>query len=87
MSGWVLDNPVEITDWTIVVEQSDGFRAPELLKRRLHGLRVHDGKYITTSHIVKYKKEDNLVVTSSGTHYKLGKMNDAYAEWLKEHKV
>jgi hypothetical protein len=85
MSGWTKDVPVEITDWSIGTDDPDnGFLAPECRKYRLHGLRVHDGKYIRTSHIVKPDKGDGIVVTSSGTFYKLGKINPEYEKWLKE---
>lgn len=62
-----------LTDWAIIKDPRDPYKAPEMRQECLTGKRESDlvnGTSCTTTPIVG-KTSDGYVVTRSGTHYKL----------------
>jgi len=69
----------KLENWSIVFK--DPYQAPECRKSYLQGNiygreDIEDGKFVTTSSIIK--TEDNLVYTKSGSLYELGEPNVEY---------
>lgn len=77
---------VRISNWRLVADPRDAFKAPELRGSCLCGIvhghpKKRDGREIVTSSIVGVR--GRLVITSSGTHYRLGPIQPEYRVWLK----
>jgi len=82
-------NVVLLECWS-VVEDDDGYMAPELrtkyLRGRVYGHRdKEDGTHVTTSRIVN--ANGRRVTTSSGSIYELGNPSAAYLEHLHVNKI
>lgn len=76
-----------LENWSVFVDNADGYKPPELLKRYLNGTVFDhpfhsDGKSIDTSSI--QVAEGKVVVTRSGTRYELGSPSPDYLRWLQE---
>jgi hypothetical protein len=77
------NNEVLIESWSIVSSEENPYTAPELRARCLHGTvynhpRFPDGEAIMTSSIMR--KDGDIVITFSGTRYKLGDINPEYEQ-------
>jgi hypothetical protein len=75
---------VKLQDWSC---WSDPYAAPEIrttcLVGRVYGHhREPDGKKVKTSRIVD--ADGRLVTTSSGTVYRLGRIDPKYRRWLRK---
>lgn len=86
-----------LTEWSLVCDPNDGYKAPEQLHQRLSGKaptrRKEQGKpeyrwrdVITTSHVVGFVAETGIATTASGTQYRLvGPPSAPYAAWCANH--
>lgn len=78
-----------LEEWSIGVDDSNPFLAPELRSIRLFGEiyddekgRFPDGSSISTSSIQELNIKENYAMTRN-TKYILGKPNDSYIKWLE----
>lgn len=75
--------------WSLVVKPDNPYMAPELMGRRLSGLAVNHPRlgtnFVTTSTI--HKVIGRLVITNSGTIYKLGAMHPKYKQFLRKNNI
>lgn len=76
-TSWFLE------EWSFGIDERDEYKAPEQLRPRLMG-RVHNhpnhrsGGVIHTSPVVEYDEENDVVITQSGSCYKLGEPHPDY---------
>jgi len=79
---------IKINDWSITGRETP-YTAPELIKRIIAGKvyghhRFPDGSSVFTSSIKKVK--GRKITTSSGSEYRLGKIDPKYRKWLKKER-
>jgi len=77
------NNEVRIENWSVVDPEPDPYTAPEMRRSCLRGAvynhpRFPDGEEIRTSSIMK--KDEDIIITFSGTRYKLGYVDPLYEE-------
>lgn len=79
-----------LENWSIGVDDSNPFLAPELRSRRLYGDiyndengRFPDGAEISTSTIQKLNLKESYAMTRN-TKYTLGEPDRSYIEWLEK---
>jgi len=74
-------NEVRLENWSIVSLNVNPYTAPELVTFHLQGVSYGHPKcpngYMITSTAIIGKVED-IVITKSGRHYKLGKVDSIY---------
>lgn len=80
--------PYSLTEWSIGLDGGDGYRAPEICERVLHGHcpeRGRSGPYIRTSPVDDYDPVTRIATTRSGSQYRLdGEPAAEYAAWCRE---
>ena len=69
---------IEINNWSVCHHPRDAMLPPEARNQVLHGDVLEDGKAkkVLTSYIKA--KRGECIVTSSGSHYKLGTIDPEY---------
>jgi len=72
---------MRLENWSIVTDASP-YTAPELCVPRVRGNvydnpRFDDGEIIVTSELKAFKGK-NTIITNSGSHYELGKVDEEY---------
>ena len=82
---------VRLENWSYGEDpyENSPYMAPELRRKVLHGEvyghpRFKDGAEVTTSRVVEMNPIEKTAVTSSGTHYQLGKPDPEYAEEMRK---
>ena len=70
-----------LKNWSITTK--DPYIPPEASKRYLQGnvyghCRKEDGTFVRTSSIKKINSKDRMIITSSGSIYKLGEIDPEY---------
>lgn len=84
-----MESKPKIENWSIIVDESNPYMAPELRPTRLAG-RVYghpghsEGKFVHTSSIQEIDVKAGYAITKSGTRYQLGKPEQKYFEWLQD---
>jgi len=81
-----------LENWSVVGAMPSLYSAPEQTEYCLHGEvydhpdkdRHEDGKIVKTSRIVDTKEAGRVVITHSGTEYKLGEPSQDYVMWLQK---
>ena len=81
-----MQNPIRIENWSLSEDMDNPYQAPECRAVRLHGdvfghPRLGNMEGVITSSIKDV--DGDLVWTSSGSLYLLGKPSPAYVEWCK----
>jgi len=79
-----------LENWSIGYGDSNGFTAPELVQKTLHGMiyddqRFLDGTNIRTSDI-QFLDLENNIATTRNTTYKLGNINPDYQKFINQLK-
>lgn len=70
--------------WAVVMD-GDSFTAPELIQKRLTGVRCDDDREIVTSTIVSV--EGRRVTTYSGSVYNLEDVSPEFLSWMQENGI
>lgn len=78
-----------LRNWS-VIEDDDGYTAPELRRMVLIGEvyghpKYKDGSMIKTSVVIT--SEGRTIQTKSGTYYRLDEPSQMYLDWLKENNL
>ena len=73
---------MRLENWSIIQDDSDPYKAPEIRKQLLVGdvygsAKFKDGKTIQVSRVIA-SNGINIVVTNSGNKYKLGEVDPEY---------
>ena len=81
----------KIECWSICLDCTNIFQAPELCKKYLQGNvygndRFKEGTFIHTSSIQEIDLDNGIVKTRNST-YKLGKIDEEYLEYCEQNNV
>jgi hypothetical protein len=71
----------KITNWSLVEDETNPFRAPEMRDKMIRGSR-DDGHEVVTSAIVAV--DGRRITTRSGSIYILQDANPLYVQWMKD---
>lgn len=83
-----MNNPqiIQIENWSVTLERSDGYTAPERLGISVRGnVTFHPRGMlgsVWTSKVVAV--EGRIITTQSGSRYELGEPDPRYAKWCEE---
>lgn len=81
-----------LNNWSICAAGLNPYQAPETIEQCLQGNvfgnpRFNAGDHITTTGIVSVDPEKDLVITRSGSVYKLGTIDPAYEDQFPDAKA